>query len=62
MHFIIFSCGGGIFSSQYILRGEKREQWILFRAAAIFMNPYLLISFPSFLQGTLKVARVIAAD
>lgn len=44
-----------------ILRGEKREQWMLFRATAIFMNPYLLISSP-FFQGTLKVARVIAAD
>lgn len=45
-----------------ILKGEKREQWMLFRVSAIFINSCAFISFPSFLQGTLKVARVITAD
>lgn len=43
-------------------KDEKRECCMLLRAAAIFMNCYLLISFPSCLQGTLKVAEVITAD
>lgn len=43
----------GAFIFHIILKGEKREQWMLFRVSAIFINSCAFISFisPGNLEG-----------